>query len=233
MTPMGRNHEEIKELIAAYVLGAVARSEVPLVRAHILTCDECMEEADRLAGIASSLALDVEDEPLPEGFADRILQTATEGDLPVPSEAAPRRRWSFIPAFGGVALLLALIIVTASLFQVRSDLERKERALTALLHSDDGIELKGTSGATARMVPTASGSYFVVVGLHGAPSNHTYQLWLLRDGAPTSGGTFDVTDGIALLETGISLERFDAAAVTIEPSGGSPGPTTDPILTST
>ena len=53
-------HAEIKELIPAYVLGAVPPEEIPSIRAHILSCDECIAEADRFAETASSLALSVE-----------------------------------------------------------------------------------------------------------------------------------------------------------------------------
>jgi anti-sigma-K factor RskA len=228
---MRKNHEEIKDLVAAYVLGAVAREEVPLVRAHILSCDDCMAEADLLAEVAGNLALAVEDEPLPEGFADRVLEQVAGPSTTTAPVSKERRRWIFLPAFAGVALVLAIAVLSANLFQTRGELDRRDRAISALLRSENGMELRGT-GASGKVVPTASGSYFVVAGLHEAPRNHTYQLWLIDEEGPTSAGTFDVTDGVALIELEHSLEGYGTVAVTVEPAGGSPGPTSDPILIS-
>jgi anti-sigma-K factor RskA len=229
---MGSNHEEIKDLVAAYVLGAVGREEIPLVRAHILSCDECMAEADRLADTAATLALDVEDVPLGRDFADRVVAAAREG---TPTETAPvgvmRRRWRSLPALAAAAMMLVVAVMGATLLDTRAELQRNEQAIAALLRAGEGMDLKGT-GATAKLVPAGSGSYFVVAGLHEAPQNHTYQLWLLRDGAPTSVTTFDVENGLTLVATDRELEGFDAAAVTVEPEGGSPAPTSDPILIS-
>jgi anti-sigma-K factor RskA len=233
VSTLGADHEQMKDLIAPYVLGATDREEASMVRSHISSCDECMAEADHLAQVAGTLALAVEDVPLPSGFADRVLSEATgrEAGQEKPAASRARRRWSLLPALAGAALLLVVAVMSVSLVQTRTELNQKERALTAMLHEDTGLNLRGT-GASGKMVPTSDGSYFVVAGLHQAPDNHTYQLWLLRDGEPTSAGTFDVTDGVALIETDLEIDQFDAAAVTVEPAGGSPGPTSDPILIS-
>lgn len=227
-----KDHEQVKDLIAAYVLGAVEPEEAPLIRAHILSCDTCMAEADEMGSVTASLALAVDDEPLPPGFADRVVQAAT-GSAEAEAVSAPvkTRWWTPVSAVAGVAALVVVAVMGASLLQTRGQLAEKERLIAALLQ-EDGLALQGRAGVTARMVPTEAGSYFVVAGLEEAPAERTYQLWLLRDGQPTSVGTFEVSDGIALIETEHDIERFDAAAVTVEPAGGSPGPTTEPILIS-
>jgi anti-sigma-K factor RskA len=68
--------------------------------------------------------------------------------------------------------------------------------------------------------------------LRKAPDAHVYQLWLIEDEEAKSAGTFEVRDGISILETDNSLEGVDTIAVTIEPGDGSVQPTTDPILSS-
>jgi hypothetical protein len=257
---MPLSHEEAKALVAPYVLGAIPSEEIPFVRTHILSCDECMAEADSYLAIASSLSLAVDEVPLPAGFADRVV-AATIGareDLRAPvagirghlsgrprtdaktlsgrprTDAKTRRRWSFVPAIAGLALILAFGVMAANVFSARGELDRNQEVLTAVLRSDKGFSFKGTSGAVAKMVPTNGGSYLAVAGLQAAPSNHDYQLWLLdANGEPTSVAVFDVDDGVAILETGTSLEGFEGAAVTIEPEGGSDQPTGDFVLTST
>ena len=230
---MNQRHEEMRDLVAAYVLGAVPPEEEPFIRAHISTCDECMEEADRYGEVATSLALAVDSVPLPKDFADKVVAAATGSQ----DEAAvvPLRRPTFrlsLPALaGGLAVLLAFAVMTTSLIQTNDDLRRTDRALTALLHSDDVLELEG-DGAVGRVVPTASETYLLVAGLQEAPSNHTYQLWFMDDGEPVGAGVFDVSEGLAIVEADRSIEGFDGAAITVEPAGGSVAPTTPPIMQS-
>jgi anti-sigma-K factor RskA len=246
---MPLSHEEAKALVAPYVLGAIPSEEIPFVRTHILSCDECMAEADSYLAIASSLSLAVDEVPLPAGFADRVVAAAigAREDRRAPvagirghlsgrprTDAKTRRRWSFVPAIAGLALILAFGVMAANVFSARGELDRNQEVLTAVLRSDKGFSFKGTSGAVAKMVPTNGGSYLAVAGLQAAPSSHDYQLWLLdANGEPTSVAVFDVDDGVAILETGTSLEGFEGAAVTIEPEGGSDQPTGDFVLTST
>ncbi|WP_410877200.1 anti-sigma factor domain-containing protein [Nocardia sp. A7] len=61
------------------------------------------------------------------------------------------------------------------------------------------------------------------------PADRSYQLWLM----PYAGGTKSVAvmDGPASVVTAVDVA--DILAVTVEPAGGSPGPTTDPIVSMT
>lgn len=236
---MGRmelSHDEVKELIAPYVLGAISPEEAPFVRAHILSCDECMAEADSYSDVAAKMALSVDPVPLPDGFADRVVAAATGTSAPT---IAQRRGagWSrpfrlrLVPVLSGVAAVVAIAVLAVSLVQTRNKLATYETAISSVLHSDQGIELGG-GGAVARLVPSSGGVFFVAAGMQEAPDNHTYELWLIEDGAPVSAGTFSVEDGVALLKSDLDLEGVEGAAVTIEPAGGSPDgtPSTDPIM---
>lgn len=233
MAKMSSNHDETKDLIAPYVLGALDPDEVSAVRAHILSCEECMREADSFAQVTSDMALAVDPVDLPPGFTDSVLAAASPSAEEVPV-AKKRRGIRTLPIFGMAAALIATAILSVSLIQTKQKLNDYEQLVTAVLHSEGGMELTG-SGAVARMVPANGGSVFVVTGMREAPDNHTYELWLIDGETPVSAGTFDVSGGIALLESDHSIEGFDGAAVTIEPSGGAPGgrPTTDPIMTAT
>lgn len=233
------DHERSKDLVAAYVLGALPLSEIASVRAHILSCEECMEVADAFDRTASVLSLGVEDVPPPAGFTARIMEAA----VPEPEDQAPassgvarlrrRSRWSLVALAAAVAGLVAFGAMTATWLGTNSDLDRTERALTAVLHGGgDAFALTGAGGAVARVVPMFDGAFLVAAGLQEAPSNHVYQLWLIRDGEPVSAGLFDGSDAVSILETNADLDRFDGAAVTVEPEGGSARPTTAPVLAS-
>ena len=135
-----------------------------------------------------------------------------------------------MPAFaGGLAALVALAVLATALIQTNAELDRTDKALAALVHSEDVVELRG-AGAVAQVVPTASETYLVVSGLQEAPSDHTYQLWFMDDGVPVSAGVFDVSDGLAIIEADRSVEGFEGAAISLEPEGGSSEPTLPAVM---
>lgn len=244
-------HEELQEMLASYAIGALPEEEMPVVRDHILTCRECMEEADAFAAAVPALALSVQPVDLPPGFTDAVFTKVRE-QQPV-QVAAPRRSWSLFPRLAIGSLALAAVVLTGALIDARSDaqdakqrlvalheqVERNEEVLSTFVRHEDGWRLEGSSGAVGRMVPDADGATFAVAGLPRAPEGHVYQLWLVRGAcgdqpcAPTSAGVFDVDGRLALVDVDRSIRNFAGAAVTLEPAGGSEQPTTKPLLAST
>jgi anti-sigma-K factor RskA len=221
------SHEELKSLVAPYVLGAVPPDEETIVRSHLLTCDECRSEAESYAVVTSRLSLAAEPTTLPKGFADRVVRQI---HVEHPKHAAPRRPARVLATLGLAALLLVTATLAFFLVTSRQDLDEERSLVSSLLRSDEGLRLAGDD-AVAALLPAKGGSVFVVEGLDEAPENKTYQLWLLEEGRdPVSAGTFEVHEGRAVVKTNKSLEGFSGAAVTVEPEGGSPGPTTEPVL---
>lgn len=231
---MDRRHEEYKELVASYVLGAIPSDELADVSRHIVSCEECLEEADSYSDVTAALALAVDEAEVPSGFAERVIDQAA-GDRSTPSVSKmPARRLrlpSFARVLAGLAATAVVVAAGVILVDARSDLSRNRQVL-ATLASEEGIELAGQRGATARVVSKADGTAFVATGLDAAPDGHTYQLWFLRDGEPLSAGTFLVEDGEVVHWSERDLEGVDSTAVTIEPSGGSSKPTGKQVLTS-
>jgi hypothetical protein len=83
--------------------------------------------------------------------------------------------------------------------------------------------------ARGRMILTA-------FDLQPAPAGRTYQLWGIADGSqPVSLGTFNTgPNGQAAVSLAFDPAlRFGVSAVTEEPAGGSPQPTTQPFLVGT
>lgn len=235
-------HEELKALIAPYVLGAVSTEEERAVRSHIMSCEDCMHEVEGMSGAAAALALAVDEAPVPAGFADSVL-ARVRSERPA-TAAAPDKadwwfRWRKVVTGVAVASVAATVVLASALLALRGEVRRYESAVPPLVHGE-GMRLAGSGGAVARMVPTGGGATLFATGLDEAPDRHAYQLWLMECGDPddietcdpTSAGTFDVAGGIAVLEVASSLEGYDRAAVTVEPEGGSEGPTTAPVIDS-
>ena len=228
-------HDNIKSLIAAYALGAVPEEEIPAIRAHILTCEDCFEEAESYAVAMAALSETVEPVSLSAGFEDRVLKAALGENATEKSPSAPRRRW-FVPArswvlAGAAALVVALFVAAGGVVVNSLNQQRQyEEALAHVVEDPDAFTLRGAGGAQAVLASTNDGSVLVALDLGEAPEGREYQLWLMRDGVPTPADTFDSSGSVVILESDREVEGFEGAAVTVEPEGGSKQPTTDPVL---
>lgn len=233
---MSNVHDEIQSLMAAYALGAVPDEEIPAIRAHILSCEECFAEAESYADTLAALSIAVGEAPLPAGFADRVLEQATGGSTEVAPaskrrrSAAPERRWSLGIVFAAAALTLLFVATGVALLDAVDDRDRYREVIASMVHDHDAIELTGPGGAEAIVSQTDGGAVLVAVDLGEAPPDRDYQLWLMKDGVPTAAETFDVENGIVIVESAHDLDGFDGAAVTVEPEGGSEQPTTQPVI---
>ena len=235
-----REHEDMRSLIAPYVLGAVSPEEMAHVRAHLLSCDECLAAAERLAPAADSLAASVEEVEPPPGFSERVMnQVRADRSTAAAATPSPARRWGRLPAFAAVALLLVTAVMGVALYRSDRALDIRTQAISGLLPGD-GIKLQGT-GASAAMVPTEDGALLVAQGLGSLPDDRVYQLWLMKgDCEPGSNGecdirgagTFTTDQGLTIVEVDESLAGYSRAAVTVEPEGGSEQPTSDPVVDS-
>lgn len=100
------------------------------------------------------------------------------------------------------------------------------------------VALQGTD-----LVPRASGLIVISPdGQHGTlvvdelpalDESQEYQLWLIRDGQRTSGALFSVSEdgyGNKWIDAPEPLTNYSSFGVTIEPAGGSPGPTGEKVL---
>jgi anti-sigma-K factor RskA len=75
----------------------------------------------------------------------------------------------------------------------------------------------------------------VLQGLPELDREHAYQVWLIpASGAPQSAGLFRTQAGQPLTTVTMTspapLTDYAAVCISIEPSSGSPAPTTQPIL---
>lgn len=126
---------------------------------------------------------------------------------------------------------------TPALFHPTGDSELDRVLLDLLL--DPTFAVYGAPGAAepgafARLI-TASDTHHAALLASGLPApahGHAYQIWLLRDGHPVPNALF-TTDahgrGASLVRAAGPVTAYDTVAVTLEPAGGSPGPT-GPVL---
>jgi anti-sigma-K factor RskA len=224
-----RDNLHVDDLLPAYVLGVLEDDEIVQVEEHLPTCETCRADLGRLRFVPDDLAY--EPEPLTPDPARRaqllarIQEESTPPQPQAPTEPpASERR-------GGLRGLLQNILGTSQREQ-----DDAGDALLDIVASPDSAawELRGTEempNGYARLigVPGRSDAVLVTEGLSGLAADRVYQLWLIAaDQPPVPSITFRVDQrgrGHATLRAPVALSQYAVAAITPEPTGGSPGPT--------
>jgi anti-sigma-K factor RskA len=151
---------------------------------------------------------------------------------------SPAPRWSSLlaPAAAVVAIVvLGLSLLVANLSDRIDEVETAAMETMEVLTSPDAgsVTVEGPEGSLARVVMSESmgRAVFLANGMDPAPDEHTYELWLIDGDQARSVGLFDVDDtGRATQLVRGDLQRAGAIGVTVEPAGGSPAPTTEPVM---
>lgn len=228
------NCEEIEELAAAYALGALPPETVREVEEHLQGCSRHPEIAD-LRGVVASLAWAAEEREPPAALKTRLMSAIREGDAPAakpergarPVAAAGFWRRMFSPPVAPYAVAAALALVVAALIGWNVSLQLEDGGGVSV-HT-----LAGSGGAQGRILYIADERLAVmtVTGLDSLDEDLTYQVWTLSDGVATGIGTFKTSEsGGAAASIDVDLTDADSIAITVEPAGGSPQPTSDPVL---
>ncbi|MFE3786927.1 anti-sigma factor [Streptomyces goshikiensis] len=235
-------------LAAAHALGALEPGERTHFEAHLRACAACRQETAEFEATTARLAAAVAQPP--PAAAKPLVMAAIEEVRQLPprvtgtsSASAPtrglalRRRAVPLALAAGVALAL---LGGLAVWQQRSgqDLGQQARQarrqldeVGAVLAAPDARTVHGraANGALTTVVTSErqNKAVFAAGNLPAPGAGKTYQLWLDHDGAMRPAGFID-QDGTVVL-TG---EPADASAVglTLEPAGGSPRPTTEPLL---
>ncbi|WP_329787370.1 anti-sigma factor [Lentzea sp. DG1S-22] len=232
---------DLHTLTGAYAVNALSEFERTAFETHLPGCESCAVEVAELTATAARLGAAV-DSPPPAHLRARVLAAAAETRQIPPETArnavrAPRtgfRRWA-----GGLAAAACLVVAAFVTVQVTDSADERRLAqlsseysrFSDLLSTPDAKLISGTApnGATGTAVVSASRdeALFLARDLPAAPGGHTYQLWLIGDDGPRSAGLL-AAGSSPVVVTGLTGAR--EVALTVEPDGGSPGPTTPPVM---
>jgi len=232
--------------IAAYALNILDTAEAAEVASHLTTCASCRAELQAYEAIVGELATAVPQVTPPSDLKAQLLQEISGGAetavSPQPSSLPTKpqtswwsnwRTWFQKRPLWQPVLVVVLILLLISNFQLR---QRLDEAVTPANFGT--VTLSGTDdspNATGIIIISADGEHgtLVVQNLPTLPEAETYQLWLVKDGQRTNGGIFNVDeDGYRAywVQSPNPLDSYENFGITIEPSGGSPGPTGDKVL---
>lgn len=233
--------EHLFDMLPAYALGSLDDEEELQVSEHLANCAICRAELQAFEQVVQDLPLAMAQSEPPGDIKDKVLAHVRkdEGSL----QATPESTWwgrltqvmrASAPAWGMVSLILILVLGLSNLF-LWGRLNEIERIAQNTLIS---IPMQGTDvtpQAMGMLVVSRDGEHgtLIVDGLPVLEEISQYQLWLVRDGQRTSGGTFSVDEegyGNLWVSSPDPLLSYSTFGVTVEPAGGSPGPTGDKVL---
>jgi len=238
-------HQLTPDLLTDYALGFLSPSEASEVEAALELYPQARQEVERYLDSLTDLVMDLEPAEVPAGAADRLLarlntevldspaQQHTAPNLPftpVQTQAtssvtqaaspatAPRRTWLYpllvvaAAAVIGVAVLPGLLNPAPSF----ASYQARPGAVTSTIADKAGE-------AVAKVVRLPDGQAYVQMQA-SVPAGRAYQAWKIEGGKPVSLGLFKDQGYLASLPAGTVF------AVTVEPAGGSPQPTTTPLF---
>ena len=217
-------HDDVRLLASEYVLDALDQAERAAVDRHLAECADCRALFAEEARVLDALGRGVPQVPPPAALRDRVLATAR------PRASASRGIYPWLAAAA------AVILLAGAGWQLSRRNAEHDRSMAIVAAADlVQFELRGDASAPARARALWShrhGMVFTAEGLAPLPAGRTYQLWVISRGAPISAGVFEARDGQAriVMATPGTLTQVDAVAVTVEPAGGLPAPSTSPIL---
>jgi anti-sigma-K factor RskA len=208
----------IHELSAAYALDALDSADEREFERHLAHCDECREHVAGFQEAASGLAHGVPAPPPPEQLRDRILRQARaeRGSKVVPL----RPRWAF-RATAAAAAVAACAALGLGLW-----------AASLRSQVDDRGQVIALAGAQGSLAVDADGrATLIVADLGPAPSDKTYEAWVIEDGKATAAGLFKGGGDPTAVRLTRPVRDGAVVAVTLERAGGVDQPQGDPLFT--
>jgi anti-sigma-K factor RskA len=199
-----RTHEDYKENIGAYVLGALPELEAEVLEKHLAGCEACRAEVAALQPVTAAIARSVPQVEPPASLKASLMATVrseAEARSATPARERPAEsRWSrwlagLQPRIAATAALavLALGVVVGVVADQMAD--NGERTVVAKIDR----KLMPTGDATLRISGDGEDAR---VQLSDAPepgSGHLYEVWIQRGDqiipgpTVTSGGDGEVT----------------------------------------
>ena len=233
-------NDDDEVLVALAAVGALDDDEQGAFEARLAAEPELAAAYDEALESAGLLA-DAVSEPPPPQLRAAVLASIASSE-PVTAEPTNvvdlgarrhRRRW-MLPATAAAAAVLVIggaLIIThnadAPGDPVAAVLDDESAQHVALLGDLSGLTVIRSENEDASAIIGDD----IEAGLTG---DDVLQLWAIRDGVPTSMGTFtpDADGHVAAVMEGLVEPPDTIYAVTIEPAGGSPQPTSDPVAAS-
>jgi anti-sigma-K factor RskA len=243
---MNEEHRQVLDLLSAYAIDALDPQDHDTVEQHLQDCEECQSVLVEYQQIGQGLLhLPKPQTPPASVRANLISMLAT---TPEKRPMIQRFTQFSLLRLGAIGAIAAMLMLNIGLFAQTRDLQDKIESLAAQQqYSQTGLALASYPNTEVAIITGDSvGGTFVydpdiqiavayIWGLDQLPPDQSYQAWLVSpDGDRTSGGLVypesDTDFTIFVVDSPLPLSDFVGFGVTIEPKGGSSGPTGPKVL---
>ncbi|MGW0916571.1 anti-sigma factor [Streptomyces sp. NPDC002784] len=236
---------DLHTLTGAYALHALSDEERALFEQHLHACRSCADEITEFTATAARLAAAAAITPRP-AMKQQVLQRVTEVRQVIPfaartpSAVSLRRRLprmvlaaclAATAGLGGIAVWEHDRAETAAVQEEQA--RRQTDELAAVLGASDAVSrrvpLDGGASATLVVSRTRDKAVLVASDMATPPKGKVYQLWYDQGGTMRSAGLMDADRSDQAVTLSGSASSASAVGITVEPTGGSPRPTSAPL----
>jgi len=218
--------EELQPEYGAYALGIAGDPERLEISEHLArACPQCTPGVLKALETVTALSGAVKPVDPPKRLRRRVLAMV----------GGEKRSWAAILAPWAVAGVFAIALISIGLPRLTrgSDAARLQEALSILNDPAAKDVSFGAPRARGRVfVSPRKGVVLIAAQLPPIEANRTFELWVIPvQGNPIPAGLFRAgPDASAVYVHPGPVANAAAVAVTVEPAGGSPQPTTTPFI---
>lgn len=243
--------DSMRDLAPGYALGALTPEETRSFEAALATSPELQREVAELRELNALLAQRDRQAP-PPGLKQRLRERIGAEKRAAFPAAGARPRSRVPQLLLGLGLAASLLLAIGLYLRLRSvqqtlsgseqRLAEREATLNALLEPTVQLTTLTATGEAPPIVQVfwnraANTLILHTFRLKPVPNGRIYQLWLLpKQGKPIPSTLFNTEATGHQLVQGVTVpadQQIAGFALTVEPAGGSPQPTTTPILVGT
>jgi anti-sigma-K factor RskA len=220
--------------VTAELSHSVATDPPPALRSTVLAVIERTPQQPGNAYVAT------DSNTAPDSAASRENSTVERSV----GNVVPLRRVqpSRLPALLAAAVALAALALGGWALQSRQAANEtadqataQARQISQLLSAEDVQVVRGRgvtthSAGAVVMSPSRKQAMFVAADLPNLPEGKVYEAWTI-DQEPAPAGTFSAEEAKTMVPLPGTAFEAQSVAITVEPAGGSPEPTSDAIFT--
>ncbi len=220
--------------LPAFALGSMDKEEAQQVRQHLDGCPVCRAELTAYQSVTSQIGLAAPQFEPPAELRQKVLSIARQGQKSAQAEKSTlpfmEKLSAWLTPWRLAGSLVVLALVLSNLFFWSLSWQTQTGFRTVRLAGT-----KDSPTAFGTIIISRNGEYgtLVVDNLKPLDAQHQYQLWLIQGDQRANGGAFSVNDSgytSLLVYSPKPLSSYNEFGITVEPVGGSPGPTGPKVL---